>query len=75
MSFVATSGVPVAARQLDERGPDLVLLGHRVVHQLEVVVLGAEQLLVLADDALGALHLAGEDRLGHFAREAAREAR
>ena len=60
---------PGPTRDLDKAGADRVLLGDAVVLQLEKVVVGAEDLRVLARDRLGRVEVAAHDRLRQLTTE------
>ena len=65
---------PGPPRDLDQPGAHRVLLGDAVVLELEEVVVGAEDLGVLACDRLRRVDVAAHDRLGQLAAEARGEA-
>ena len=62
------------ARDLQEPLPDRGLLGHPVVLDLQEVVVGSEDLQVLARHPLGQVQVAAQDGLGKLAADAPGEA-
>ena len=64
---------PGAPRNLDQPGAHALLLRDAVVLELEKVVVGPEDLRVLAGDRLGAVEVAAQESLGQLAPEAGGE--